>query len=118
MHIPSQTSPAPVKSLPPLVSRIIVADIVSLLLVVVAGAIWPQINMVGGYLLCMDGTLASVVPGEFVGISTITCTLDGVSENIIYAAMALSFVLYSALFAGIAVLKHVIDEKSKKNPVL
>lgn len=118
MKIHQTLSPSgPPKSLHPLVPKIIVADIISLLLVVVAGAIWPQINMVGGYLLCMNGTLASSVPGEFVGINTITCTLNGASENITYAAMGLSFVLYSALFGGMAVLKYVLDEKSKKSPV-
>jgi predicted membrane-bound spermidine synthase len=102
----------------PLVSRIIGADIVSLMLVIVGGAIWPQINLVGGYLLCMGGTLeagtktSSAVPGQVVGVNSIICTQSGVSENIIYAAMALSFVVYSVLFGGIAAVKYVIDEKS------
>ncbi len=104
----------------PLVSKIIGADIMSLVLVIVGGAIWPQINMVGGYLLCMGGTLEAnsktfnVVPGEFVGVNAITCTQNGVPENIIYAAMALSFVVYSVLFGGIAAVKYLIEEQSKK----
>lgn len=98
----------------PLVSKIIGADIASLILVIVGGAIWPQINLVGGYLLCMGGTLEA---GSKT-FNAITCTQNGVSENIIYAAMALSFVVYSAIFGGIAGVKYVIDEKSKKGRIV